>query len=360
MVYSSPALIQGSHSLKIRVTGTKNPASTGSYVVHDFLKVYSGSVAVEGIVVSPASSTLTIGGNTTLQLTRTINPVAATNQMVSYATSNPSIATVNAGGLVTAVSVGNATITATTQEGSFKATCVIAVNANTAGIIDDAVLGAGINQHNYAGAGWVHAGAVPTPMNNTISFSNVTNNTVTLAFVGNKIEWYNEKLSTHGVAAVSIDNGPEVIIDLYSATPARQLLVFASQTLIQGSHTFKIRVTGTKNPASTGTYVVHDFLKVYSSAGGGGGGGERSALQVEMEPDMEVYPNPLKSGDILYLELPDASGELQIADMMGKLKFAAQVTQSKLEISTSHLTTGMYLLYYKSWKGLKSTKILIQ
>jgi mannan endo-1,4-beta-mannosidase len=84
--------------------------------------------------------------------------------------------------------------------------------------IDDAVQGTGPNQHNYVGAGWVHATSIPAFYNNTLSYSSATGAYVTLTFVGNKVEWYTEKKKTHGIAAVSIDGGAETMIDLYSST----------------------------------------------------------------------------------------------------------------------------------------------
>ena len=101
---------------------------------------------------------------------------------------------------------------------------------------------------------------------NTASFSNTTSNTVTLQFAGNKVELYTAKASHHGIAAVSIDGGPETLVDLYSATRQNYVSVYNS-SLVDGTHTIKIRVTGTKNSASTGTYVILDFIKVYSFSG---------------------------------------------------------------------------------------------
>ena len=362
LVYGSAPLTQGTHSFKIRVTGTKNSASTGFYAIHDFVKVYSGGVTVTGITATPTTATLTMGGTATLQLTKSISPSTATNQNVSWISSNAGIATVNSSGLVTAVAAGSATVTVTTQDGSFKATSTITVNiSSTLTGIDNAILGSGTNQHNFSGTGWMHAATQPSFLNSTLSYSNATNNAVTLSFVGNKIEWYTEKMKTHGIAAVSIDNGPEVNVDLYAPIGAQRLLVYSSPALAQGTHSFKIRVTGTKNTASTGFYAIHDFVKVYS--GGGGGGGARDAtitMSSEGETTLLAYPNPINSGDVLHLELPDAWGELKISNMMGKLNHTFQVTDSKVEIPTADLDNGMYLVQYRSRNGLKAIKIIIK
>src|SRR5690606_107750 len=60
-------------------------------------------------------------------LTATVTPSNATNQDVSWESSNESIATVSSGGLVTAVATGSATITVTTDDGEFTDDCAVTV-----------------------------------------------------------------------------------------------------------------------------------------------------------------------------------------------------------------------------------------
>jgi uncharacterized protein YjdB len=86
-------------------------------------------VAVTGVSVSPASASISAG--TTRQLAATITPSNATNQNVSWSSSNAAVATVNASGLVTGVTGGNATITVTTQDGNKTASAAITVTPST-------------------------------------------------------------------------------------------------------------------------------------------------------------------------------------------------------------------------------------
>lgn len=61
------------------------------------------------------------------QLIATIEPANATNTNIIWSSSNEEVATVNQKGLVTAKSIGEAVITATTEEGNFTASATITV-----------------------------------------------------------------------------------------------------------------------------------------------------------------------------------------------------------------------------------------
>ena len=84
-------------------------------------------VAVTGVSLSKTELTLTVGKNETI--TATIKPTNATIQDVTWATSDKTVATVDKKGKISAVKAGKATITVTTNDGSFKAECVVTVEA---------------------------------------------------------------------------------------------------------------------------------------------------------------------------------------------------------------------------------------
>jgi len=116
--------VTGTGSTSIIVTALG--AATGSPI----------SVTVPVTVTIPVTSvslnatTIPLKIGTTFQLIPTVAPVDATNKTVSYASSNASIAGVNATtGLVTGIALGSATITVTTQNGNKKATATATVSA---------------------------------------------------------------------------------------------------------------------------------------------------------------------------------------------------------------------------------------
>ena len=84
------------------------------------------SVAVTGVKLNKSETSLLVGGNETL--TATVLPEDATNQNVTWKSDKPEIATVDANGKVTAVKVGEATITVTTEDGGKTATCKVTVS----------------------------------------------------------------------------------------------------------------------------------------------------------------------------------------------------------------------------------------
>ena len=87
--------------------------------------VNAATVDVTGIELTPDNLTLTEGD--TYTLSATILPNNATNQAINWGSNMPSVATIN-NGVVTAISEGAATITATTAESGYTATCNITVN----------------------------------------------------------------------------------------------------------------------------------------------------------------------------------------------------------------------------------------
>ena len=85
------------------------------------------TVAVTGVTLNQNEAQMTVGGET-LTLSATVNPEGATDKSVTWSTSDGNVATVD-NGVVTAVAAGTATITVTTTDGSFTATCAVTVAA---------------------------------------------------------------------------------------------------------------------------------------------------------------------------------------------------------------------------------------
>ena len=78
--------------------------------------------AVTSVSLSPSTLTVIVGS--TQQLTATVLPTIATNKTVSYTSSDETIATVSASGLVTGIASGTVIFTVTTADGGYTATSI--------------------------------------------------------------------------------------------------------------------------------------------------------------------------------------------------------------------------------------------
>ena len=96
-------------------------------IVETGLTVARTSVGVTGVTLSKTTLTLAVGKSETLAAT--IRPSGSTEKGVTWISSDTSIATVDANGKVTGVKAGTATITVTTDDGGYTATCTVTVTA---------------------------------------------------------------------------------------------------------------------------------------------------------------------------------------------------------------------------------------
>jgi uncharacterized protein YjdB len=100
--------------------GSINGQTLSAYIINP-------PILVSGITLS--SSTINLTPEQTSQLTANILPVNASNKTLSWASSNPSVATVT-NGIVTAITLGSATITASSADGSnLSATATVTVSS---------------------------------------------------------------------------------------------------------------------------------------------------------------------------------------------------------------------------------------
>jgi len=90
-------------------------------------------VFVTGVSVSPGNATLPV--DETVQLTATVLPANATDPGVTWSSNDISVATVDENGLVTGVSVGETTISVTTDDGGYTAGSEIEVVDETSSLV---------------------------------------------------------------------------------------------------------------------------------------------------------------------------------------------------------------------------------
>lgn len=93
----------------------------GNFLDMAYVTVLEADVKVTGVTLNLQNIRLMLGD--TRQLEYEIEPVNATNTNVIWSSGDEAVATVSAEGLVTAMSIGETVITATTEDGGFTATC---------------------------------------------------------------------------------------------------------------------------------------------------------------------------------------------------------------------------------------------
>jgi lysophospholipase L1-like esterase len=121
--------------------------------------------------------------------------------------------------------------------------------------------GTGVATVKYVGA-WQSV-AESGSLNGDNHVSSTANDTYEVQFYGDRVQLFGTKGDQRGIAAISIDGGAEVLSDLYSASSVSGATVYQSVTLNKGYHTIKVRVTGQRNSAATGTSIALDKLVVY-------------------------------------------------------------------------------------------------
>lgn len=108
----------------VHATGTgvsSNPRANG-YTVRC---VRDGQASVTGVIISRPSLALSVGQSETI--TAKVEPNDAANKQIKWSSSDETIAIVE-NGKITAIKAGTATITATSVDGNFPASCFVTVN----------------------------------------------------------------------------------------------------------------------------------------------------------------------------------------------------------------------------------------
>lgn len=103
----------------------ESTAADKRFYVTGVTVVAAAAVAVTGVSVSPTSKSIIVGQ--TFTITPTVAPAGATDKVVSWTSSATSKASVTSAGVVSGVAAGSSTITCTTHDGGYTATCATTV-----------------------------------------------------------------------------------------------------------------------------------------------------------------------------------------------------------------------------------------
>jgi len=213
-------------------------------VLFDTGQIRIGVQSVTGITLDQTSLHLTVGSSATL--TATVAPDDATNRAVSW-TSNNGVATVDSSGTVTAVSVGNATITVTTYDGNFTATCLVSVTAagGVAGALtsDDSLVpwsgNGGYDATHY------NIDLTYSPANGTTPYTISATTTMDATVTGPALSSFGLDLLGLDVSSVTVNGTAAGFNRIQDAANNMYKLVVNPATAISGNFTVAVTYSGT-------------------------------------------------------------------------------------------------------------------
>jgi hypothetical protein len=130
-------------------------------------------------------------------------------------------------------------------------------------VVDDCDIGDGLGRFQYQGS-WRYSPTREKALDGGEHYSVQAGDSFTISFQGTRLKWYSSKENNMGIAAISIDGGEERFIDLYTYchVPQYGRLVYVSDLLKSGTHTFKVRVSGQKNDKSRDYFVNNDWVEI--------------------------------------------------------------------------------------------------
>ena len=358
---------------------------------------------VSGITLSPSVLSLVVGQ--TSSLTASVQPANATNKTYTWSSNNPNVAAISAAGQVTGVAIGSATMTATSNDGGFKATCQVAVSqplvqptivgwdfknktlkpssgiaANLSqqisreggyvGVYDYSIVGVqGAGDFSCSTIGWDNGVNTKYWIINftTTGYNNLKLSSVQRASENGPRDFVVQyRIGNAGVWTniISVVDATDWIKGTVSKTSLPK--VCENQPLVQlrwlvASNTSVL--LNTIAPVNSGQIDEITVVGDATLVGSGLSGNSVTSSKREVKSDVQVYPNPTNS--LLIVDVTTEQPEpihLQLMDITGKQVLECYLPEEtiyhhkKLDISAQ--TDGVYFLVVKYSSNITTNKIL--
>lgn len=303
--------------------------STVDFDLAEMQKVTGGTIPVSGVSVSPSTVNLLISEN--IQLNETVSPANATDKSVSWSSSNNTVAAVDANGLVQAQAEGTATISVTTNDGGYVASCQVSVSSGSGGattmhVIDiiEGVQAAGGPNNNATATVYI-LDDLGNP---------VANATVSGTFSGD----FNETKT--------------------GTTGAEGSVTIVTSGKKKGTPSINFCVDNVTH--NNLTYSSDD--NVITCSDNGLKSIQKSGLDIDNVSSITIYPNPVTNSNLnIKFGTHNTGSKVEIYDGLGKLKILKQnINQTKISIDVSNFDKGIYFIKASNNSGVINKKIVIK
>jgi len=206
-------------TIKIRAK-ISNGTAEGKDYTQDFEIVFSegvGSggehVSVTGVTLNKTTLTMTVGSTATL--TATVTPSNASNKTVTWSSNEMGVATVS-NGVVTAHAADTVTITVTTEDGGFTASCLVTINKAAGARVtvptvsgsptSDSIIVNPVSLQTATGQSIEYAiltvsNGNPTSWQNSTTFTGLTSDTTYYVYARSAADYYHYEAGTPSVSA---------------------------------------------------------------------------------------------------------------------------------------------------------------
>ncbi|MCP3137945.1 Ig-like domain-containing protein [Pyxidicoccus xibeiensis] len=261
LLWTSPTLAAGTHTLRVTVSGRKNTASSG-YVINadrvDVTRPAQGDTTAPTVGITQPTGGTVAPGNVAVQVSATdavgvvLTELWVDGVKLGEDASSPYAFTWNA-------TAGQHSLVAKARDaaGNWGTSATVAVTVGATAVdvqVNDAVVGTGLEQFEYTGTWQTGTGTGKYQQDD--HYASATGAAFSVRFSGTQARLYGSAASHHGIASVSIDGGAAVDVDFYASTRQDQKLLWTSPQLSAGPHTLTVTVSGRKNTASSG-YVIN-------------------------------------------------------------------------------------------------------
>jgi beta-glucanase (GH16 family) len=340
----------------------------------DYIRVYewvpATTLPITYFALNPTTLSVPKGKN--LQIKSTIIPANATNKTMNWQSSDNTIATVDASGVVTGVASGSATITATSTDGSNKtSTCAITVFdpysynfiLNPGFELNNAASQTALNWAEWSPnnpssvdkgqvvTGDAHSGSYFAKMTHTAPYATMFFQTVNNIPVGtyNLKGWFRSS-GGQDWSAMSIKNygGSEIFKPLNTAMSSWTELSSNNINITTGICEIDIY-----NSALANQWIDFDDISLMLAPPTG-------VKSTNESNHISIFPNMITNNVLNISNTSLAKCEISITNLNGQVLFSNHFNTGNSNINTSFLKTGIYLVKVNNGTDNFIHKIIIQ